>query len=63
VVQRRDRGIELKLVPTSELDDALLEQLRTHCGKHLPGVELRTEIVTELTPDRSGKLRVVTVES
>jgi phenylacetate-CoA ligase len=63
VVQRKDRAIELKLVPTSAFDDALLEQLRTHCGKHIPGVELRTEIVTQLTPDRGGKLRVVTVES
>jgi phenylacetate-CoA ligase len=63
VVQRRDRAIELKLVPTSQFDDSLLEQLRAHCGKHIPGVELRTEIVTQLTPDRSGKLRVVTVES
>jgi phenylacetate-CoA ligase len=63
VVQRKDRAIDLKLVPTSAFDDALLEQLRTHCGKHIPGVELRTEIVTQLTPDRSGKLRVVSVES
>jgi phenylacetate-CoA ligase len=63
VVQRRDRAIDLKLVPTSSFDVALLDQLRAHCGKHIPGVELRTEIVTQLTPDRGGKLRVVTVES
>jgi phenylacetate-CoA ligase len=63
VVQRKDRAIDLKLVPTTLFDDALLEQLRAHCAKHLPNVELRTEIVPQLTPDRSGKLRVVTVES
>lgn len=63
VVQRKDRAIDLKLVPTSAFDDVLLEQLRAHCVKHIPGVELRTEIVTQLTPDRGGKLRVVTVES
>jgi phenylacetate-CoA ligase len=63
VVQRKDRAIDLKLVPTSAFDDLLLEQLRAHCGKHIPGVELRTEIVSQLTPDRGGKLRVVTVES
>jgi phenylacetate-CoA ligase len=63
VVQRRDRAIDLKLVPTASFDDALLEQLRAHCAKHLPDVELRTQIVTQLTPDRSGKLRVVSVES
>jgi phenylacetate-CoA ligase len=63
VVQRKDRAIDLKLVPTGAFNDALLEQLRAHCAKHLPNVELRTEIVAQLTPDRSGKLRVVTVES
>ena len=63
VVQRRDRAIDLKLVPTSAFDDALIDQLRAHCAKHLPDVELRTEIVAQLTPDRTGKLRVVTVES
>ena len=63
VVQRKDRAIDLKLVPTSLFDDALLEQLRTHCGRHIPGVELRTQLVEQLTPDRGGKLRVVTVES
>jgi phenylacetate-CoA ligase len=63
VVQRRDRAIDLKLVPTSAFDDGLLEQLRRHCRQHIPGVELRTHVVPELTADRSGKLRVVTVES
>jgi phenylacetate-CoA ligase len=63
VVQRRDRAIDLKLVPMGALDEALLEQLRRHCNQHIPGVELRTHVVPELTADRSGKLRVVTVES
>ncbi|HVY31000.1 MAG TPA: phenylacetate--CoA ligase family protein [Polyangiaceae bacterium] len=63
VVQRRDRAIDLKLVPMGTLDEALLDQLRRHCRQHIPGVELRTHVVPELTADRSGKLRVVTVES
>jgi phenylacetate-CoA ligase len=63
VVQRRDRAIDLKIVPTSLFDDALLEDLRNHCYTHIPGVELRTELVSQLTPDRSGKLRVVAVEN
>lgn len=63
VVQRRDRAIELKLVPRGALDDALLDQLQHHCRQHIPGVELRTHVVPEITADRSGKLRVVTVES
>jgi phenylacetate-CoA ligase len=63
VVQRRDRAIDLRIVPTSSFDDTLLEDLKNHCGTHIPGVELRTEIVSQLTPDRGGKLRVVAVES
>ena len=63
VVQRKDRAIDLKIVPTSSFDDALLEDLRDHCCTHIPGVELRTQIVSQLTPDRGGKLRVVAVES
>lgn len=63
VVQRKDRAIDLKLVPTSAFDETLLEQLRAHCGKHIPGVELRTEIVAQLTSEPGGKLRVVAVES
>jgi hypothetical protein len=63
VVQRKDRAIDLRIVPTSAFDDALLEDLRNHCSSHIPGVELRTEIVSQLTPDRSGKLRVVAVEN
>jgi phenylacetate-CoA ligase len=63
VVQRRDRAIDLRIVPTSQFDDALLEDLKNHCYLHIPGVELRTEIVSQLTPDRGGKLRVVAVES
>jgi len=63
VVQRKDRAIDLKLVPTSAFHESLLEQLREHCDKHIPGVELRTEVVQQLTASRGGKLRVVSVES
>ncbi len=62
VVQRRDKAIDLRLVPVGELDPAFLEALQRHIAKHLPGIPLRPEIVRELLPDRSGKLRVVVVE-
>jgi phenylacetate-CoA ligase len=62
VVQRRDNAIDLRLVPVGELDQALLEAIQRHAAKYLPGILLRPEIVTELLPDRSGKLRVVVVE-
>jgi phenylacetate-CoA ligase len=63
VVQRKDGAIDLKLVPTRQFEAGLLEQLRSHCGRHIPGVELRTQLVNQLQPDRGGKLRVVAVES
>jgi phenylacetate-CoA ligase len=63
VVQRKDGAIDLRLVPTPLFDTGLLEQLRSHCGRHIPGVELRTQLVSQLKPDRGGKLRVVAVES
>jgi phenylacetate-CoA ligase len=63
VVQRKNRAIELRLVPTPSFEDGLLDRLRDHCRVHIPGVELRTEIVSELLPDAGGKLRVVVVES
>jgi phenylacetate-coenzyme A ligase PaaK-like adenylate-forming protein len=63
VVQRRDRAIDLKILPTGAFDDSLLELVQGHCKKNIPGVTLRTEIVSELNPDRGGKLRVVVVEN
>jgi phenylacetate-CoA ligase len=63
VVQRRDRAIDLKMVPTPLFEESLLEQVRSHCHKFIPGVALRTELVRELTPDAGGKLRVVSVEN
>lgn len=63
VVQRRDRSVELKLVPGSAFDDSLLETVRKNCGKFLPGVDLRTEVVPDIPVPASGKHRVVMVES
>jgi phenylacetate-CoA ligase len=63
VVQRRDRAVDLRIVPTPRFDASLLEALQLHSARFLPGVELRTELVAELSPDRGGKLRVVVVES
>jgi phenylacetate-CoA ligase len=63
VVQRKDRAIDLMLVPTTQFDDALLELVKKNCARFLPGVELRMELVPELSVDHGGKLRVVRVES
>jgi phenylacetate-CoA ligase len=62
VIQRRDNAIDLRLVPAGTLDDSLLEAIKAHIGKYVPGVPLRPQVVSELLPDRSGKRRVVVVE-
>ena len=63
VVQRKDLAIDLKLVPAPGFDPSLLEVVRSHVSRHVPGVEVRPEVVHELPPDRGGKLRVVVVEN
>jgi phenylacetate-CoA ligase len=63
VVQRRDRAIDVNMVPTSSADDSLLELVRRHCRRFIPGVVLRAQLVPELNLDPSGKRRVVKVES
>jgi phenylacetate-CoA ligase len=63
VVQRRNRAIDLRMVPTSLFDDALLETVKRNCAKFLPGVELRIELMPVIPVDPGGKLRVVMVEN
>lgn len=63
VVQRRDRSIDLKLVPSDRFDDGVLDKIRRNTAKFIPGVELRVDLVPELSVDRGGKLRVVVVEN
>jgi len=53
----------LRIVPAALFDNALLDVVKNNCERFLPGVELRTQIVPELTAERNGKLRVVVVEN
>ncbi len=63
VVQRKDRSIDLKIVPGSAFDSSLLEMIRRNCGRFLPGIDLRTEVVPDIPVGPSGKLRVIMVEN
>lgn len=63
IVQRKDRAIDLRLVPGAGWDPSLLDAMRSHVARYVPGVEFRPEVVTALPSDRSGKLRVVVVEN
>jgi phenylacetate-CoA ligase len=62
VIQHGDRSITLKLVPNHQLSEAHLERLRRHAAEYLRGVEIRTEVVTDIPPGPSGKRQVVLVE-
>ena len=63
VVQRRDRSIDLKIVPGSEFDDSLLALVKRNCERVIPNVPLRTHIVPDIPVEPGGKLRVVVVEN
>jgi phenylacetate-CoA ligase len=63
VIQRKDRSIDLKIVPGNEFDDSLLAMVKRNCEKAIPDVALRTEVVPEVPVGPTGKLRVVVVEN
>ena len=63
VVQRKDGAIDLRIVPSPGFDDTLLEAIKQHAARYLPGIEIRPELLSQLVPDGGGKLRVVVVES
>lgn len=63
-VQRKDGSITLKLVPATSapVDQSALEAIRATCRKYLKGVEVRTEIVSDIPLSKTGKRQVVIVE-
>jgi phenylacetate-CoA ligase len=63
VVQKKDLSIDLKLIPGEAFDDSTLELVRKSCQKMLPGLVLRTQLVSEIPVEPGGKLRVVVVEN
>jgi phenylacetate-CoA ligase len=63
IVQRKDRSIDVKLVPGRLFDDSLLEMVKRNCEKAIPGVDLRTHVVSDIPMGPAGKSRVVVVEN
>jgi phenylacetate-CoA ligase len=63
VVQRKDRSIDLKLVPGASFDDSLLHAVKRNCEKAIPGVDVRMHVVPEIPAGPGGKSRVVVVEN
>jgi phenylacetate-CoA ligase len=63
VVQRADRRVTLRVVPTQETLAPEAEALiREFVGKHLDGIPLDIEVVREIPLTRAGKLCRVVVE-
>ncbi|HEU4730841.1 MAG TPA: hypothetical protein VFT22_23260 [Kofleriaceae bacterium] len=64
VVQRLDRSIVFKVVPSAggKLPDHETKILRDYADKYLPGVPLMIEVVDEIPLSPAGKRRVVVVE-
>ena len=64
VVQRLDRSIVFKVVPSSgdTLPDREAQILRDHAARYLPGVPLTIEVVNDIPLTAAGKRRVVVVE-
>ena len=62
-VQRADRGLLLKVVPTGRgIPVAAEATIREFVGTHLRGIPLEIEVVREIPLTRAGKLRRVIVE-
>ncbi|HLK40238.1 MAG TPA: hypothetical protein VKU41_25980 [Polyangiaceae bacterium] len=62
IVQRKDRSLDLQLVPGRGFDGNLLELVERDCHRVVPGVDLRIHVVGDIPAARSGKSRVVVVE-
>ena len=64
VVQHRDGAVTLKLVPvaTGSFDDAARDHIVKNVAKYLTGVEVRTQVVSEIPLTKTGKRQVVVVE-
>jgi phenylacetate-CoA ligase len=63
VVQRKDRSIDVNVVPARQFDDVLIETIKRNCEKAVPGVPLRMHVVSDIPVGPSGKSRVVIVEA
>jgi phenylacetate-CoA ligase len=64
-VQHRDGSITIKVVPASgtSVSRDVIAQVERSCARYLPGVPVAFETVPDIPTTRSGKRRVVVVES
>lgn len=62
VVQRRDRSLVVRVVPTPAFDATARERIVRHCGGYLPGIPVTIDLVEAITPSVTGKRRFIVVE-
>ncbi len=62
VVQRRDRSLVVRVVPTPAFDATARERILGHCADYLPGVPVTIEMVEAIEPSATGKRRFIVVE-
>lgn len=62
VVQKKDRSLSLKLVPTPKFNDQLLDTLRGNCRKTFGPVEVHTELVGDIPAQPNGKRQPIVIE-
>jgi phenylacetate-CoA ligase len=63
VVQRADRSLTVRVVPTPKFDDSARARIHSHCEHYLPGVPVTIDVVEAIDPGPGGKRRFVVRES
>ena len=58
-VQRRDRSLTVRVVPSPKFDDSSRMRIHRHCEHYLPGVPVTIDVVDAIDPGPAGKRRFV----
>lgn len=58
-VQRRDRSLTLRVVPSPRFDDSSRMRIHRFCEHYLPGVPVTIDLVDTIEPGPAGKRRFV----
>jgi phenylacetate-CoA ligase len=61
-VQRADRSLTVRVVPTAKFDDSSRMRIHRHCEHYLPGVPVTVDLVDAIDPGPGGKRRFVVRE-
>jgi phenylacetate-CoA ligase len=62
IVQRRDRALVVRVVPTPEFDATAKERILGHCADYLPGIPVTIDMAEAIEPSDTGKRRFILVE-